>query len=198
MPRSILPTFALLAMLHSGALAGDRYAIDPIHSTVGFKIKHLFSYVTGKFDTFSGIIDVDPTKPESSRVDVKIDVKSINTGNERRDAHLRSQDFFYAERYPTIVFSSKKVTRTGENTADVVGDLAIHGTTREVILKVKFLGKGKGLAGETLTGWEARTQLKRSEYGLTWSKLVEGTAVVADDVEIELLIEAPDAESYKP
>jgi polyisoprenoid-binding protein YceI len=175
------------------AQAGEKFTIDPVHSSVGFKVKHLFSYVSGRFNDVSGTIEVDPAKPEASSVSVKIETKSINTANEKRDTHLRSPDFFDAEKFPQLTFTSKKVTRTGEDSADVLGDLTIHGVTKEVTLKVKFLGKGKGMTGALQTGWEAKTTIKRSEYGLVWNKVIEGTSLVGDDVEIELNIEAPQA-----
>ena len=126
-------------------------------------------------------------------MEVKIATKSVNTANEKRDTHLRSADFFDTEKFPDMTFKSKKVARTGDDTADVTGDFTLHGVTKEVVLKVKFLGKGKGMTGGLQTGWEAKTTIKRSDYGLTWSKVIEGTSVVGDDVEITLEIEAPAA-----
>lgn len=186
--RFLALTFALTL---AQASAGEKFAIDPVHSTIGFKVKHLFSYVTGRFNEVEGTITAEAAKPEEASVEVKIATKSVNTANEKRDEHLRSADFFDVEKFPAMTFKSKKVTRTGENTADVAGDFTLHGVTKEVTLKAKFLGKGKGMGGELQSGWEAKTTIKRSEYGLTWNKLVEGVAAVGDEVEIELLIEAP-------
>ncbi len=188
-------TFAVLALTLAHASAGEKFAIDPVHSTIGFKVKHLFSYVTGRFDAVAGTIDVDPAKPENSTVEVKIETKSVNTANEKRDTHLRSPDFFDVEKFADMTFKSKKVTRTGDDTADVTGDFTLHGVTKEVTLKAKFLGKGKGMTGGLQTGWEAKTTLKRSDFGLVWNKVIEGTSVVGDDIEIDLLIEAPAAKS---
>lgn len=190
--RIFTATFAL-TLAH--ASAAEKFEIDPVHSTIGFKVKHLFSYVTGRFNDVQGTITVDAAKPEDSAVEVKIATKSINTANEKRDTHLRSPDFFDAEKFPEMTFKSKKVVRTGEDTADVTGDFTLHGVTKEVVLKVKFLGKGKGMTGGLQTGWEAKTAIKRSDYGLTWSKIIEGTAVVGDEIEIELQIEAPAAKA---
>ena len=184
-----------LALALAQASAGEKYSIDPVHSTVGFKVKHLFSYVSGRFDDVKGTIDVDPAKPENSIVEVKIATKTINTANEKRDTHLRSPDFFDVEKFPEMTFKSRKVTRTGDKTADVVGDLTLHGVTKEVTLKTTFLGKGKGMTGAEQTGWEAKTTIKRSDFGLTWSKLIEGVQVVGDEIAIELLIEAPAAKA---
>ncbi len=189
----ILALTTALTLAH--ASAAEKFEIDPVHSTIGFKVKHLFSYVSGRFNDVQGTITGDAAKPEESSVEVKIATKSVNTANEKRDTHLRSPDFFDAEKFPEMTFKSKKVTRTGEETADVLGDFSLHGVTKEVTLKVKFLGKGKGMTGGLQTGWEAKTTIKRSDYGLTWSKLIEGVSVVGDEVEIELLIEAPVAKA---
>jgi polyisoprenoid-binding protein YceI len=186
---------AILALTLAHASAAEKFEIDPVHSTIGFKVKHLFSYVTGRFNEVQGTISADAAKPEDSSVEVKIATKSVNTSNEKRDTHLRSPDFFDVEKFPDMTFKSKKVARTGDDTADVTGDFTLHGVTKEVVLKVKFLGKGKGMTGGLQTGWEAKTTIKRSEYGLVWNKVIEGTSVVGDDVEITLEIEAPAAKS---
>jgi polyisoprenoid-binding protein YceI len=168
----------------------ETYAIDPVHSHVGFKVKHLFSNVTGRFNDFSGTIVGNPATPEEARVNVEIRVASIDTKDGKRDTHLRSEEFFNVEQFPTIQFVSKRVSRTGEETAFVIGDLTLRGVTKEVILQTKFLGRGKGMTGRIHTGWEARTALKRSDFGLTWGKAIEGTQLVGNDIEIELQIEA--------
>jgi polyisoprenoid-binding protein YceI len=182
-----------LAATLASASAGEKFTIDPVHSTIGFKVKHLFSYVSGRCDDIKGTIDVDPAAPANSSVEVSIATKSINTANADRDKHLRSPDFFNVEKFPDMTFKSKKVTLTGEKTADILGDFTLHGVTKEVTLKTTFLGKGKGMTGAEQTGWEAKTTIKRSDFGLTWSKLIEGVQVVGDEVQIELLIEAPAA-----
>ena len=187
----IFATTIALALAH--ASAAEKFEIDPVHSTIGFKVKHLFSYVTGRFNEVQGTISADAAKPDDSSVEVKIATKSVNTANEKRDTHLRSPDFFDAEKFPDMTFKSKKVARTGDDTADVTGDFTLHGVTKEVVLKAKFLGKGKGMTGGLQTGWEARTTIKRSDYGLVWNKVIEGTAVVGEEIEIDLLIEAPAA-----
>ena len=184
---------ATLALALAHASAAEKFEIDPVHSTIGFKVKHLFSYVTGRFNEVQGTISADAAKPEDSSVEVKIATKSVNTANEKRDTHLRTADFFDAEKFPEMTFKSKKVARTGDDTADVTGDFTLHGVTKEVVLKVKFLGKGKGMTGGLQTGWEAKTTIKRSDYGLVWNKVIEGTSVVGDEIEITLEIEAPAA-----
>ncbi len=196
MKRKLLPCLLLIGLglpTLQTTNAAETYTIDPVHSTVGFKVRHLFSKVTGRFLDVSGTIQLDSENPEKSSVEATIKVKSINTDNTKRDTHLRSPDFFNAEKFEAITFKSTKVTKTGKDTGDILGDLTIHGVTKPVTLRVKFLGKGKGMQGQSQTGWEATTSIKRSEFGLTWSKAVEGVAVVGDEVEIELQIEANEA-----
>ena len=103
---------------------------------------------------------------------------------------LRSPNFFDASKFPETTFKSKSVKKTGDNTFDVTGDLTMHGVTKEVVLKVELIGKGAGMQGAVLTGWDATTALKRSDFGLAWNKVIEGTQVVGDDVKIELHVEA--------
>ncbi len=182
-------TLSLTAL--NGSAFAETYAIDPVHSSIGFKVKHLFSKVTGRFAEVTGDINVDPNQPENSSVNATIEAKSIDTQNAKRDAHLKTGDFFDVEKFPAITFKSKQVKKIDDKTADVIGDLTIHGVTKEVPLRVTFLGKGPGMAGKEITGWEAKTTINRKDFGLTWGKMIEGVAAVGDEVEIELQIEAP-------
>jgi|HubBroStandDraft_6_1064221.scaffolds.fasta_scaffold373710_2 polyisoprenoid-binding protein YceI len=190
MKKLLTLTFLSALLIVPAAFAADTYAFDPSHSTIGFQIRHLFSNVTGKFDSFSGAIQFDEANPEQSSVEVTIKTASIDTGVKMRDDDLRSSNFFDAEKNPAITFKSKSVKSTGNNTFDVTGDLTMHGVTKEVVLKVELIGKGAGPKGSVLSGWDATTALKRSDFGLAWSKVIEGTQVVGDDVKIELHIEA--------
>jgi polyisoprenoid-binding protein YceI len=182
---TLLAAFAVAVSLHA-----DTLKIDPVHSTVGFKIRHLFSNVTGRFTDVSGSINVDADHPENASVDATIGIKSIDTANTRRDDDLRGDNYFQAEKFPTMTYKSTKVVLSGTDQADVTGDLTLHGVTKPVTLHVKFLGKGPGMMGGMTTGWQATGSLKRSDFGLTWSKAVEGTQLVGDDVEIDLDITA--------
>jgi len=157
---------------------------------MGFQVRHLFSKVPGKFDDFAGKIQFDEANPENSTVEVKIKTASVDTGVAMRDKDLRSPNFFDVEKFPEITFTSKSVKRTGETTGEVTGDLTMHGVTKQVVLNVELLGKGAGMEGKTVSGWEAKTNLKRSEFGLSWNKMIEGTQVVGDDVEIDLRVKA--------
>lgn len=181
---------AFSAFLLAQSALADVYVIDKVHSTMGFQVRHLFSKVPGKFDDFSGQVQFDEADPEKSSVQVKIKAASIDTGNEQRDKDLRSQNFFDAAKYPGITFESKSVKKTGDSTFDITGDLTMHGVTKEVVLKAELLGKGAGMQGKTVSGWEATTALKRSDFGLSWNKAIEGTQIVGDDVQIDLRVEA--------
>ncbi len=188
----------VLAALCSGpvltAYAEDTYKLDPVHSSINFKVRHFFSFVNGNFKKFEGTIQVDHDHPEKSTVTATIDAASIDTQNEKRDEDLRGADFFDVAKYPTITFKSKNVKQTGADSGDVVGDLTMHGVTKEITLHVKFLGKGKGMGGASISGWQVTPEpIKRSDYGLTWSKAVEGTAVVGEEVTVSIDIEADKA-----
>jgi len=182
---TLLAAFAAAASLHA-----DTLKIDPVHSTVGFKIRHLFANVTGRFTDVSGTINVDADHPENATVDATMTIKSIDTANTRRDDDLRGDNYFQADKFPTMTYKSTKVALTGTDSADVTGDLTLHGVTKPVTLHVKFMGKGPGMMGGITTGWQATGSLKRSDFGLTWSKAVEGTQLVGDDVDIELDVTA--------
>ncbi len=194
--KKLLPLL-LVAALGGGlqtVRADDVYKIDPVHSSISFKVRHFFSYVRGDFTKFEGTIQVDTAHPEKSSVHATIDAASVDTKNENRDEDLRSADFFEVTKYPTITFKSKSVKQTGADSADIVGDLTMHGVTREITLHAKFLGKGKGMGGKPISGWEVKPDpIKRNDYGLNWSKMVEGTAVVGGEVTVSIEVEADKA-----
>ena len=191
MKKSLCLLAALLCGSSLTVRADDTYKIDPVHSAINFKVRHFFSYVNGSFKKFDGTISVDADHPEKSSVTATIDTASIDTKNDKRDSDLRSDHFFEVAKYPTITFKSKSVKQTGADSGDILGDLTIHGVTKEMTLHVKFLGKGKGMGGAAISGWQVTPEpIKRSDYGLTWSKAVEGTAVVGEEVTISIDVEA--------
>ena len=178
-------TFALAA---ETALA-ETYVVDASHSSVDFSIRHLVGRTKGRFGDFSGTIGYDAAKPKASTFSGIIQVKSIDTGNERRDGHLQSADFFEAETYPTITLESTEVTSTGDNTLSVKGKLTMHGTTREVRLPVEILGTGTNpRSGRAQIGLETNFTVLCSDYGVnSWKRF---SAVLGDEVKIQVLIEA--------
>lgn len=191
MKKLITLTCLSAVLIVQSALAADTYVFDKAHSSLGFQIRHLFSNVTGKFDDFTGTIQYDEANPEQSSVEVTIKTPSIDTGVKMRDDDLRSPNFFDAKKYPETTFKSKSVKAIDKNNFEVTGDLTMHGVTKEVVLKVELIGKGTGMKpGTVVSGWDASTALKRSEFGLAWNKAIEGTQIVGDDVKIDLHIEA--------
>jgi polyisoprenoid-binding protein YceI len=163
--------------------------IDPVHSVVEFKVKHMMiSNVKGQFAQVSGTLKFDEARPENSSAEATIEVASINTRDAQRDGHLKSADFFDAEKYPSITFKSTSVKQTGAGRGTVEGDLTIHGVTRKVVLDVDGPTEpGKDPWGNTRVAVSATTRISRKDYGLTWNAALEtGGVLVGDEVTITL------------
>ena len=177
-----------LAILVS-PIEAEVYQVDATHSSVDFSIRHMIGRSKGHFDSFSGTIAYDPAKPEASTFSGSIQVGSIYTGNEKRDGHLRSPDFFDAEKFAAISFESTKVTKSGEGTLEVTGNLTLHGVTKVITLSVEVLGTGINPVSEKpQVGLAIEFTIKRSDYGVNhWA---DTASVLGDEVEIEVLIEA--------
>jgi polyisoprenoid-binding protein YceI len=170
---------------------GTVHQIDRSHSEVRFRVRHLLSRVSGQFKDFTGEIVFDPDLPEASRVNVRIDAASIDTGVSDRDTHLRSNDFFAVEQYPELTFVSDRVVRSGADTFTVRGTLTIRGVSRHVELPVTYLGSARDPYGKDLVAFEGSIRLNRKDFGLTWNAALEtGGFPVGDDVEVTLNIEA--------
>ena len=179
---------ALFALVTAAAsLSAETYTIDPVHSSVGFSLRHVVSKFTSSFTKVTGAINYDAAKPEASTVEATIAIDSVATANEKRDAHLKSPDFFDTAKFPTATFKSKSWKKTGENTFDVTGDLTIKEVTKEIVLKTTLVGTGPGMGGATLTGWEGTTTLKRTDFGVGLEKFLP---VLGEDVTITVGIEA--------
>lgn len=161
--------------------------LDPAHSRANFSARHMMvTTVRGGFDKLSGTLEFDPKNPQASSVNATIEAASINTGVGDRDNHLRSADFLDVENYPTITFKSTNVKVTGDDSADVTGDLTIRGVTRPVTLKVEFLGESSGMGTER-AGFEATTKINREEFGLTWNVALEtGGVLVGKDITLNI------------
>ena len=169
----------------------NNYQIDPTHSSATFSIRHLMiSKVHGGFEKMSGKMSYDPQNPEKSNIEVEIEAGSVNTRLPERDAHLRNADFFDIEKYPLITFKSKRVD-SSENGLKVVGDLSIHGVTKQVVLEVDEMTEEiKDPWGNIKLGASGSTKIKRKEFGLVWNAALEtGGVVVGDDVTIKLDVE---------
>ena len=172
-----------------GYVAGT-WDIDPIHSEVGFAVRHMMvSKVRGKFKTFSGQI-VTGTGPLESSVTAQIDLSSIDTGNEQRDGHIRSADFFEVEKHTTMTFRSTGVRAAGDGFV-VDGDLTLKDVTKQVPLTLELNGFGPDPYGGTRAGFTATAEINRSEFGIDFNAALEtGGVVVSDKVAIQLEIEA--------
>ncbi len=179
---------------YSEAEAATRsvWQLDPTHTLVEFSGKHMmFTTVKGYFKSIRGTIDLDEADPARSSVDVEIDASSLYSGVEARDDHLKSPDFLEVEKYPMITFKSTRVEPLGCDHARVVGDLTIHGVTREVALDTKLTGRGKRPDGMETLGFEATTSINRKDFGLTWNMALEsGGFLVSDTIKIEIAVEA--------
>jgi polyisoprenoid-binding protein YceI len=172
-------------------LAMTRYDIDSAHSHIDFSIRHLvIAKVRGRFTQFTGAIELDSADLSKSKVGVEITAASISTNEDKRDAHLRSADFFDVEKHPLITFTSQRVEPDGRNWK-VIGALSIHGVTREVVLQAESLGSAKDPWGNERIAFSAKTTIDRKEFGLHWNQVLEaGGFMVGDKVEIQLDVEA--------
>lgn len=166
------------------------WTVDATHSELTFRIRHYVTKVRGTFAKWEGTITADPKALDKGSVLVTIDSKSIDTNNERRDTHLRSNDFFATDSFPTLTFRSSKVEVKGE-ALKVHGDLTIRGITRPVVLEGSFGGITKDAQGKERIGFEASTKINRLDHKVTWNRAVEGGGVMlGDEVEINITIEA--------
>ncbi|HKP50076.1 MAG TPA: YceI family protein [Gemmatimonadales bacterium] len=166
------------------------WELDPTHSSVEFSVKHMMmTTVRGRFKTMKATLTADEEHPEGCCVEVEIDVASIDTGSADRDAHLRSADFFDAEQYPRITFTSKRLQGDFAKEGDrfrMVGDLTIRDTVMEVTLDCEFAGRGQDPWGKERAGFTAQGEIDRREWGLKWNQVIEtGGVLVANKVRIE-------------
>ena len=168
-----------------------QWKIDPAHSEINFKVKHLVvSTVRGHFKNFDATIEAEKDDFSDAKIKFEADIKSIETSNDQRNNHLKSPDFFDAEKYPNMTFISKSVKKISENEYKVKGDLTIRGVTKEITLDVNYNGTVEGLNNSIVAGFEVTGKLNRMDYGLKWNGLTEtGGVVVSNEVKIEILAE---------
>ena len=194
--RWLVVAIWIVAVPAVAAASATTYKVDPDHTNVGFRVRHLFTSVQGRFDRFEGTIVYDPTKPEETKVEGSIEAASINTNVPERDKHLRSDDFFDVAKYPKITFVSTKPVDIdpSKKNGKLEGKLTIHGTEKPVVLDVTYLGAAKDPWGNQRAGFSARTKVNRKDFGLTWNETLEsGGLLVGDDIEIDI-----DAEGIVP
>jgi polyisoprenoid-binding protein YceI len=189
--RLSVSALAVLALLPAAALraqapaAVETYRIDPAHTQVGFRVRHLMSKVSGRFGQVDGTIKVDKADISRSTVEVTLQVASVSTSNDQRDAHLKSPDFFDAAKYPVITFRSTGVRQVAKDRLEVTGTFTMKGVSRTLVLPITQLGTSVDPWKNVVTGFEGALSLDRQDYGVSYGK-----GLVGDQVDIEMNIEA--------
>jgi polyisoprenoid-binding protein YceI len=168
-----------------------RWELDPVHSTVEWSVRHLgIAAVKGRFTRYSGRFDLDERNPAQSRVTFTVDAASVQTGNQERDDHVRSRDFFDVERFPTITFESEMIAPLGFNSFEVEGPLRLHGKSIQAHLEVTFNGARLDPEGNRRAGFTVRTHVPLSDFDLNWNvTLPDGTVLVGSQAELEIEVE---------
>jgi polyisoprenoid-binding protein YceI len=189
--KSILLMSLGILFFSDMAVGADKYVIDPSHTSIGFSIRHMvINKVKGDFKDYTANFIYDEQNISRSSVSAVIQVASIDTGNEERDQHLRSPDFFDVKRFPAITFRSNKIEKTGDKEFLATGTLEMHGVVKEIGLRFTIVGKVKDPWGKTRMGVESEYTLNRLDYGLSWEKRMEdGGLVVGHAVKIEMNFE---------
>jgi polyisoprenoid-binding protein YceI len=184
-----------LALLTPALALGAGYDVDPVHSTVGFSVKHMMvSTVHGKFTKFTGTLEVDDQNPANDKLSVDIDANSIDTGNEKRDGHLKTADFLDTAKFPKITYVSKSVKSLGPGKLEVKGDLTLHGVTKPVVLTVSDLSPDTVNPMDKLAhrGASATGVINRQDFGVKWNAPVSGKAgdvMLSDEVKLSIDVE---------
>lgn len=196
MKNRLFGLWLVTIMIYAGsASAQTTWTIDKVHTNVGFTVTHMVvSEVSGRFKEFSGSVSANNEDFSDAKIDVAIQTASVNTDNEYRDGHLKSDDFFGSEKFPTAYFKSTGFEKVSGKKYKITGDLTIKGVTKSVVLDATFGGVISMPDGSKKAGFKASTEINRFDYGLNWNKVVEAGAVVADEVTIQLNVEL----DYKP
>jgi polyisoprenoid-binding protein YceI len=192
MRRIAFLVIGVSAMVLACVAGASMWKIDPAHTSAQFAVRHLMvSTVRGTLGPVSGTLNFDEADPTTSSVEASVAVSGIDTREPKRDEHLKSPDFFDVAKYPAITFKSKKVTKVGDAKFQAMGDLTIHGVTKEVVLDVEGSpAPFKDPMGNVRLGGGATTKLNRKDFGLTWNKALDGGGVVlGDDVAVTIDIE---------
>ena len=188
--KSLSAIAAALILSSGSAVWAADYAVDAAHTTVSFKIRHLFSKVQGEFKVFEGSFSYDPADLSQWKVEARADAASIDTNVEKRDNHLRSKDFFDTANYPEVTFKSTGARDQEGDTAKLDGLLTIHGVEKPVTFDVEVHGEGNDPWGNTRLGLTATARINRKDFGLTWNETLEtGQLLVGEEVDITLEVE---------
>ena len=185
-----LRTLSLLALFIVSAAQAADYDVDASHSNVDFKIRHMMSKVNGNFGKFTGTFSFDAKKPEAAKGVFTVEAASINTNNEKRDGHLKGDDFFNVGKFPTLTFNTTGFKKAGKGFS-MSGDLTMLGVTKPVTFNVEYLGAGKDPWGNSKAGFSATGKINRKDFGMVWNKALDaGGVLLGEEVEITLNIEA--------
>jgi polyisoprenoid-binding protein YceI len=180
---------AIASLMGVSAQAAD-YMIDSAHSSANFKIKHLVSKVSGGFNDFSGEFSFDENNPKSFKGEFMIKTASINTNNAKRDEHLRSDDFFGAEKNPVLTFKARELKSVGKGKFKLIGDFTMRGVTKPATFDVEYMGAGKDPWGNDKVGFSAVSKINRKDWGMSFNKVLDaGGFMLGDEVEIDIQIE---------
>jgi len=198
---SLLATSASLVLLSPTSASAGTWDIDPAHSTVEFSVRHMMvTTIKGQFQKVKGTVELDDKDASKSTVDVSIDTASIDTREQKRDAHLKSADFFDAAKFPAITFKSTKVEKAGKGKLKVTGDLTMHGVSKPLVLMVEGPSASvKDPFGRTVRGVMAIGKLDRKDWGMTWNKALDtGGFMVSDEVKLEINAELAERAATLP
>jgi len=191
--KKTLLTLLMNFSIIGNCFSADKFQIDQDHSSINFSVKHLvISNTKGNFKNFDGIINYEAKDITKSSVNAKIKADSIDTDNEKRDEHLKTLEFLDTNKYPEITFISKQIKKTkGNNNYICIGNLTMHGITKEIALPFQITGLIKGMKGESRLGANANIILNRKDFGLNWNKAMDnGGLVIGEQVKVSLEIEA--------
>ena len=195
--KSFFQSAGLICLIPFLSLSAE-WKVDPNHSTAGFAVRHMMvSTVHGSFSGLKGTVEYDRANLDASKANLTIDTTTVDTRNENRDKDLRSAKFFEVEKYPTITFVSKRVIPQGQGKLQLVGDMTMHGVTKEVTFAVEGpMPPVKDAKGNLHSGATATSKINRKDFGLTWSGPLEGGGVtVGDEVELTVEIEMTQAKT---
>lgn len=192
--RLLIP--ATMASFGANVFAAD-YQVDVSHSKVGFSVRHMMvGKVHGRFKEFEGKFSFDPDKGTVSNTNFVVKVPSIDTDDAKRDDHLRNEDFFNAEKFPTMTLTNSKLTKKGKDKYKWAGDLTIRGVTKPVVFDLEFVSPTKDPWGNNRAGFSANTRINRKDFGMTWNKTLDaGGLAVGDEVDIQIDVEAIEAKA---
>ena len=185
--RGILVSSAFVLFANSSAVrAADTFTIDPIHSSLLFRVKHLnVGHIYGRFNQFSGSFAFDDKTPADCKLEMEVKIDSLDTANADRDKHLKGPDFFNAKEFTTMTFKATSMKASDEKNYEVTGDLTIHGVTKQATVKLERIGTGKDpRSGKPRSGWETTFTIKRGDFGMKY-----GIPAIGDEVRIIVAVE---------